>query len=89
MVNIITGILSGAAVYLGLGALFGLAFITRGVQRVDAAAEASSIWFRLLILPGSIALWPFLLLRWVRGASASAEHNAHRAAALDVVEDEA
>lgn len=59
-------ILSLAAAYAGLGLLFALYFITRGAARVDPAAQGAPIGFRLLILPGSIALWPALWLRCIR-----------------------
>ena len=52
--------------YLACGLLFGLAFVTAGVGRVDAAARGTSAGFRLLILPGTAALWPFLAARWVQ-----------------------
>jgi hypothetical protein len=52
--------------YLACGLLFGLAFVTAGVGRVDAAARGTSPGFRLLILPGTAALWPFLVARWLR-----------------------
>jgi hypothetical protein len=52
-------------IYLACGLLFAVAFVTAGVGRVDAAARGTSLGFRLLILPGTGALWPLLLLRWV------------------------
>jgi hypothetical protein len=49
-------------VYLGIGVLFGLVFVSHSLTRFDAdAAEAAPIQFRLIILPGVIALWPVLL----------------------------
>jgi len=54
-------------VYLAAGLGFGLCFVARGVQAVDPAARGAPWSFRLLILPGSAALWPLLLKRWVRG----------------------
>ena len=53
-------------VYLALGLLFGIAFITAGVQRIDHTAVGSRLGFRLLILPGTAALWPLLLTRWLQ-----------------------
>ena len=47
-----------AVIYVAIGLLFGLAFVTRGVQRIDTGADGGSVLFRLLILPGSIAFWP-------------------------------
>jgi hypothetical protein len=50
--------------YLLAGFLFGLAFVTLGVTRIDPAARGTSAAFRLLILPGSLALWPLLATKW-------------------------
>ncbi len=59
-------ILMLAAVYTGLGAVFALAFALRGAQALDSGARGSPWLFRLLILPGSGALWLVLLVKWVR-----------------------
>jgi hypothetical protein len=65
-------ILTLAGTYAVCGLLFAAAFVTAGVGRVDTAARGAPPAFRLLILPGSVALWPFLLARWTR---ASAERS--------------
>jgi len=49
--------------YLGLGALFALYFVLRGVDLLDHAAKGAAAPFRLLLFPGAAALWPVLLLR--------------------------
>jgi hypothetical protein len=54
------------SIYLAPGLLFGLWFVWRGVQRIDPAAAGSPIGFRLCILPGCIALWPVMLVMWLR-----------------------
>jgi hypothetical protein len=59
-------ILFGAATYAALGAIFGALFIIAGVGRVDHAAVGAPWSFRLLILPGAAALWPLMLLKWIR-----------------------
>jgi hypothetical protein len=70
-----------ATIYVWLGLLFALAFVTYGVTRVDTAAQDTGWGFRLLILPGVVALWPLLLRRWMRGApEPPVETNAHRQA---------
>lgn len=51
--------------YLIAGACFAIPFVLRGVNRVDAAAQSAPIGFRLLILPGTIALWPVMLAKWL------------------------
>jgi hypothetical protein len=52
--------------YLAVGLAFGLAFLWRGVAAVDPAADGMPLLVRGLILPGAVALWPWLLLRWLR-----------------------
>lgn len=54
------------ALYAAIGTLFGVLFVWRGVDRIDAAANGAPWPFRLLILPGVVALWPMLALRWHR-----------------------
>lgn len=63
MANLILIMLS---FYLCVGAVFGITFVWRGVDRIDPAAHGAPRIFRLLILPGTIALWPTLALRWRR-----------------------
>jgi len=65
-------------IYLVLGVLFGIAFIARGVQAIDHAAEGTGWGFRLIILPGVAAFWPLLLRRWIRRAQPAEERSAHR-----------
>ena len=52
--------------YLAAGFAFAVAFVTFGAGRLDQAAAHSGAAFRLMILPGSVVLWPILLVRWVR-----------------------
>jgi hypothetical protein len=61
-------ILLTAGVYAGVGAVFGLAFVTMGAARVDHAAAGARWPFRLLIWTGISALWPLMLIKWVRAA---------------------
>ncbi|MEO0476135.1 MAG: hypothetical protein AAF085_09240 [Planctomycetota bacterium] len=59
--------------YVMFGLLVGLAFVLRGVNRVDSAAQESPFVFRIVILPGCVGLWPVVLLKWIgsgRGAGA-------------------
>jgi hypothetical protein len=52
--------------YLLLGILFALPFtLFKGIARLDPAAAAGSLGFRLLAIPGSVALWPVLLRKWL------------------------
>jgi hypothetical protein len=55
--------------YACVGFVFALAFLAGGVSRIDGQAAGASLGFRLIILPGVTALWPFLLGRWIRARS--------------------
>ena len=54
--------------YVGAGVVFAAAFATRGVSRVDVRAAGAGWGFRLLIVPGTVFLWPLLLRLWWRAA---------------------
>jgi len=58
-----------SGLYLLLGLISGVLFVGFGIGRVDPAARGTSIGFRLLVLPGSIALWPFVVAKWFRSLS--------------------
>ena len=65
--------------YLAVGFLFAIAFVISGVRRVDSTAADGTWGFRLIILPGAMALWPLLAIRWWRASgSPPQEKNAHR-----------
>jgi Na+-driven multidrug efflux pump len=68
-------------IYLAVGVLFAAPFVLRGVNRIDPVAREGTWGFRLIIVPGVVALWPLLALRWLRGAGPPEERNAHRLAA--------
>ncbi len=68
-----------ATIYGAIGAVFGVAFILRGVDVVDPMARGAGWGFRVLILPGSTLFWPLLLVRWAAGSMAPpVEITAHR-----------
>ncbi len=68
-------------VYIACGLVFAPLFAWRGLGRVDPAAKSARIGFRLIILPGTVALWPLMLRRWLAGGAPRPERNAHRDAA--------
>ena len=66
-------------IYCVVGLLFAPFFVTVGAWRVDPAVQQSKWGFRLMIVPGVIALWPLLLLRLLHGIKHPPhEKNAHR-----------
>lgn len=65
--------------YLGIGLAFAVPFVARGVDRIDPRARGAGWGFRLLIVPGTVLVWPLLLVRWASGSIAPpVEVNAHR-----------
>lgn len=54
------------ALYAAIGAVTALAFVVFGVTRVQPAPM--SLGARILILPGTIALWPYVVARWIKAA---------------------
>jgi hypothetical protein len=65
-----------AAAYLLSGFVFAIAFLAKGIAAVDEGAVGSTIGFRIIIMPGVIVFWPFLLTRW-RKASKENQTNQH------------
>jgi hypothetical protein len=59
--------------YAVLGALFAVAFAWRLAARIDPVAATGTLGFRLLILPGAAALWPWLRVRVLRAGPAGAK----------------
>lgn len=74
-------IVTAALAYAGFGLGFALPFVLRGAARLDPDAVEGTWGFKLLILPGAAALWPYLLVRWLRGGPPPAERSPHRDAA--------
>jgi hypothetical protein len=70
-----------AFAYAVVGALFAVPFAWKGAGRIDPAAARAPFGFRLLLLPGACALWPLLLVRWMRGAAPPDERTPHTVAA--------
>ena len=69
-------------IYLACGFVFAVPFVLFGVKKNDPHAAHGSWGFRLLIIPGTMAFWPLLLHRWMRGVHEPPEEcTAHRRAA--------
>ena len=80
---IATLLLSLFGLYLACGIIFALPFVVLGVGRIDPHATHGSWGFRVLIVPGTILLWPLLAKRWAQGIhEPPVEKTAHKCAAL-------
>jgi hypothetical protein len=70
------------AVWFGVGVLFAIPFLARGIGRIDPLAARSGLAFRLVVVPGVMALWPVLASRWLSGRREPPEEaGSHRRAA--------
>ncbi|NER14607.1 hypothetical protein GWK08_14220 [Leptobacterium flavescens] len=61
MIAVIDVFITVLAAYFGIGVLFGIYFFLAGARRIDPLIEDSKWTVRLLLLPGAIATWIFLL----------------------------
>jgi hypothetical protein len=61
-------VLIGLALYAAAGVAIGVAFVVFGVTRVLAEPAPVTIAARILLFPGAAALWPYVLMRWLRSA---------------------
>jgi len=53
-------------VYLAIGLIFSLLFIWKGAESIDNDVVQSPKYFRLLLIPGAIILWPLLAIKWIK-----------------------
>jgi hypothetical protein len=56
--------LYGLALYVGIGVVTAIAFVTFGVTAV--AHASMTLGARILLLPGATALWPYVASRWLK-----------------------
>jgi hypothetical protein len=66
-IETVEAVLGGMALYAAVGAVFAALFLIIGLNRIDNGAKGAGLGFRLLIIPGLIALWPLMLFRWLSG----------------------
>ena len=58
--------------YAVVGAVAAIALHAVGLRRIDPAVRGAGVTFRLLVTPGIVALWPWLVVRWVRAGAKGA-----------------
>ncbi|QQR75966.1 MAG: hypothetical protein IPJ17_10475 [Holophagales bacterium] len=73
-------VVAGSGVYVGVGVVLALAHLGRGLARLDPAARGASVGFRLIVVPGLVALWPLLARRLFHDSPPPVERTAHRRA---------
>jgi hypothetical protein len=63
MEKIINIFLAVLGVYFLIGLLFGLYFLFKGATKIDPLMQDTKKKVRVLLVPGVIATWPFLIGR--------------------------
>ena len=61
-------VLMGLALYAAAGIAVAAAFVGFGVTRVLPKPVPVSVGARILIFPGVAALWPYVLVRWMKSS---------------------
>ncbi|NAS31317.1 hypothetical protein GTQ40_10070 [Flavobacteriaceae bacterium R38] len=61
MITVINSILTILGIYFGIGLLFGIYFFLAGARKIDPIINDSKWTVRLLLVPGAVATWPFLI----------------------------
>jgi hypothetical protein len=61
-------VLIGLALYAAAGIAVAAAFVAFGVTRVLPEPVPVSAGARRLIFPGAAALWPYVLVRWLKSS---------------------
>jgi hypothetical protein len=62
-------ILCGLALYAAAGIVTAIAFVLFGISHVLNPPIQATLGARILLLPGSFALWPYVLIRWFKARS--------------------
>jgi hypothetical protein len=66
-IETVQAVMDLVAAYAAVGVIFSIFLLLVGATRIDNGVKNAGFGFRILILPGLIALWPLLLIRWLVG----------------------
>ncbi|OEK01943.1 hypothetical protein BFP97_10625 [Roseivirga sp. 4D4] len=68
MIEVIATILLIAlGIYILIGIVFYFPFIKNGVRKIDEGVKDAPRFMKILIFPGTVALWPILLKKVKKG----------------------
>lgn len=65
--SIATILLILLGIYLLIGIVFYFPFIKKGVHKIDDGVKAAPVFMKILIFPGTVALWPILMKKVKKG----------------------
>jgi hypothetical protein len=61
-------VLLAIALYAAAGIAIAAAFLAFGVTRVLPEPVPVTLGTRIVLFPGAVALWPYVLIRWLRSS---------------------
>ena len=61
-------VLLAVTLYAVAGIVIAAAFVAFGVARVLPAPATVTLGARIMLFPGVAALWPYVLIRWLRSS---------------------
>jgi hypothetical protein len=64
--NIAMILVYGLALYALLGIVTAIMFVTFGISKVIPRSSTVTVGARFLLLPGAAALWPYVVMRWLK-----------------------
>ena len=67
--SVLTAVLLCLAVYVAAGLVTAVAFVSFGIAQVLPHPMPVTLGARILLLPGAVALWPYVMIRWRRARS--------------------
>jgi len=59
-------VLLALALYTAMGVAIAAAFLVFGVTRVLPEPLPVTLGARIMLFPGTVALWPYVLIRWLK-----------------------
>ena len=59
-------VLLTVALYAAAGVAIAVAFLAFGVTRVLPQRASVTLGARIMLFPGAVALWPYVLIRWLK-----------------------
>jgi hypothetical protein len=65
-IEMIANLLLTLAGYLSIGVLAAIGLHAKGLRTIDPSVAGAGAFFRVLVTPGLIALWPLMLYRWAQ-----------------------
>jgi hypothetical protein len=63
-------LLYGVALYALPGIVTAVAFVIFGLSQVLPHSATVTVGARIILLPGAAALWPYVLIRWMKSRGA-------------------